>query len=381
MKAADFVQESPGRLYPIAVDDWNDLAFIPDPLPPAWNFPPGLWEVVAEARGQLGVLEGIGRTLPNPDLLITPLQNREAIRSSSLEGTFATARQLILFDIDRSERRGEVDHGDQREVHNYRVALRRGLASELPLSLRLIRMLHEDLMDGVRGGDRAPGEFRRTQVYIGVDRRFIPPPPQFVKECLDQFEKQMHHRQSDFPALVWCFLFHYQFETIHPFYDGNGRVGRLLLSMMLQRWCDFSKPWLYMSAFFDENKDEYIQRLYDVSARADWEGWLRFCLRGTVEQAKDTIARCDKLRQLREQYSERAQSTGGSVRLRAIVDGLFATPIVRVSDLARQLDVTYPTAKADLDRLVDAGVLKEMEDISPKTFIAEEVFGIAYDEV
>ena len=155
-------------------------------------------------------------------------------------------------------------------------ALEQGMASDLPLSLRLIRDLHKTLMTGVRGRDRTPGEFRRTQVAIGSDHRFVPPPPERLRECLHPFEKYLHTAGPKYEPLVDCFLVHYQFETIHPFSDGNGRVGRLLLAMMLKDRCELSKPWLYMSEYFEKQHDEYAQRLFNVSARSDWSGWIEF---------------------------------------------------------------------------------------------------------
>jgi len=374
-----FTHAAPGRTVPI---DRGETAFVPLPLPPQWEFPLRLWPLLGEAKQELGILEGIGRTLPNPAILLRPLEDREAIRSSRLEGTYVTARELLLFEIGPREVKSEGDPAnDQREVLNYRRALLQGVNSEFPLSLRLIRELHATLLTGVRGRDRAPGEFRRVQVAIGANHRFVPPPPQLVMECLDALEKYFYYKDSPYDPLVNCFLIHYQFETIHPFNDGNGRLGRLLLAIMLKHCCGFSKPWLYMSEYFERHREEYMERLFNVNATADWGGWIEFCLRGTAFQARDTIQRCERLRKIREDFARRINEVGGSVRLTQIAEDIFDSPFVRIADLPKRLNVTYPTAKADVDRLVAAGILKELENVSPKTFYAPEVFNAAYEEI
>ena len=291
---------------------------------------------------------------------------------------------MLLFELDPTEASASRSpSNDQREVLNYRKALYHGVTSDLPLSSRLIRELHEILLEGVRGRDRTPGEFRRIQVGIGpgLSARFIPPPPEHIEDCLRPLENYFHIESSRFDPLVDCFLVHYQFETIHPFVDGNGRVGRLLLSIMLQERCRLTKPWLYLSEFFEQHRDEYIDHLYRVSTDGNWHDWIEFCLRGALEQAKDTITRCERLNAIRAEFMERLSSAGGSVRLPQIVDRIFNSPFIRVAELPSILGVTYPTAKADIGRLVRAGILQELPGVWPKTFYAPEVFNIAYDEL
>lgn len=355
---------------------------MPDDLPPKWSFATRLWPLLSEAKKEIGILEGLGRTLPNPGILLRPLEDREAIRSSRLEGTHATARELLLYEMTPSDQ-GDRDESRsrQREVFNYRRALHQGMDSYLPLSLRLIRGLHSTLMRGVRGRERSPGEFRSVPVAIGAGRRFVPPPPEEAKKCLSPFENYLHIKSPSFDPLVHCFLVHYQFETIHPFRDGNGRVGRLLLAIMLRDQCDLTKPWLYLSEFFEKNREEYAERLFNVSARAEWEEWIEFCLQGTIQQAKETLQRCERLRAVRENFMNRLKEVGGAVRLNTIVESIFHSPFVRISALPELLDVTYPTAKSDVERLVDAGILQELSSVTPRTFYAPEVFDIAYDEV
>lgn len=320
--------------------------------------------------------------MPNAGILLRPLEDREAIQSSRLEGTYVTATELLIFDIQPGDSKTEGDStNSQREVFNYRKSLQQGLNTELPLSLRLIKDLHKTLMSGVRGRDRKPGQFRRVQVAIGTNHRFVPPPPEKLMECLDPLEKYLHVKNSKYDPLVDCCLIHYQFETIHPFIDGNGRIGRLLLAIMLKQKCDLSKPWLYMSEYFEKHREEYVQRLFNVSTSADWEGWIDFCLTGIVVQAKDAIKRCEQLQKIREDFMVRVGAVGGSVRLNKIIEDIFYSPFVRIADLAKKLNVTYPTVKADIKRLVQAGILGELDDMTPKTYYAPEVFNVAYEEL
>ncbi|HEY4107348.1 MAG TPA: Fic/DOC family N-terminal domain-containing protein [Polyangiaceae bacterium] len=375
-----FGPNAPGELISIS---GGDVAFVPHRLPPAeWTFPNELWPLLAEAKSYVRELEGIGSVIPNPNILLRPMADREAIQSSALEGTFATPQELLLFELEPTEASNEAHKKqDYREVYNYQQALLHGTNNALPLSLRLMRDLHRILLSGVRGRDKTPGEFRKIQVAIGATKRFIPPPPNRLGECLSPLEKYLHQKAKAFDPLVFCFLVHYQFETIHPFVDGNGRVGRLLLAIMLQQRCGLSKPWLYMSEFFEKHRDEYIDGLFSVSTTASWSRWIEFCLQGTLEQAKSTIARCRRLLAVRQQYVQRVAEVGGPVRLSRIIEGIFTSPFVRVAEVATRLGVTYPTAKSDLDRLVQAGVLEQLPDITPKTFYAPEVFAVSYGEL
>ncbi len=373
-----FGEHSPGKLLDLAD---GDHAFLPHGLPPDWRVPEGLWPLLVEARSELSLLAGTGRALPNPAILLRPLEDLEAIRSSRLEGTYATPRELLLFEIEPREAASAADPAnDWREVFNYRQALHAGVSTELPLSLRLIRELHRVLLEGVRGRDRSPGEFRRIQVALGSSRRFVPPPPERVPECLDSLEKYLHQSDAGFDPLIESFLVHYQFETIHPFVDGNGRVGRLLLALMIAQKCRLSKPWLYLSAYFEQHRDEYIQRLFEVSAKADWSGWIEFCLRGTIAQSRDATERCARLLKIREEHVSRLPAIGGSIRLAQIVERIFSSPFLRIADLARDMGVSYPTAKADVERLVVGGILSEVSQATPKTYYAPTVFAIAYDQ-
>jgi len=382
MDIKEFIDEIPGRLVPITAGWGQDHAFIPNTLPPEWVFPSSLWPLLADVKAEVALLEGIGRGLPNPDLLLKPLSGIEAIESSALEGTYATPQELLLFELhDQSTTSEDEQTNSRREVANYRQALQYGMSSEKPLSLHLLREMHEILMRSVRGEEKTPGQFRQRQVGIGVGGRFIPPPDLSLRDCLDPLEKYLQNPSNNYDPLVDCYLVHYQFETIHPFNDGNGRVGRLLLAMMLQQRCKLSKPWLYMSSFFNKHREEYVQHLFNISAKADWTAWIEFCLRGTLEQAKDTITRCERLKKIKADFLQRLQDSGGAARLIQIVDYVFDSPFLDISDIREQLGVTDPTARSDAQRLVEIGILDVLPNIRPKTYYAPKVYRVAYEKI
>jgi cell filamentation protein, protein adenylyltransferase len=381
MRKERFSDARTGELVKITVP-YEDLAFIPNPLPPNWTFPEMLWPILVDAKQALGTLEGIGRTIPDPELLLRPLQQREALRSSSLEGTYATPQELLLFDMDPHPPRSDTDKSNAwLEVSNYGRALREGSSylTDNPPSLTFIRALHEWLTSGVRGEDKLPGQFRDCQVCIGSDRRFIPSPPAHLQACIDAFEPFLNHANLPFDPLVAAYIVHYQFETIHPFKDGNGRVGRLLLALMTWKGCGLSMPWLYMSAYFERYKDEYIDKLFDVSAHGKWSEWLEFCLQGTIQQSNDAIDRCNRLDQLRKEMHTRTSS--GTGRLHQIVENLFITPIITIPKIRDAMNISYPTAQDDIQRLLTAGVLKKLDgERRPAIFYSPEILDIAYSE-
>jgi len=380
MDVAKFTSQKTGKLVEIQVPE-RDWAFIPDPLPSQWVFPERLWPLLVKAREALGRLDGIGRTLPNPELLLKPLEKREALHSSSLEGTYASPKDLLLFEIDPREPKSERDPANAwLEVSNHSRTLRQGMRrlEQLPFCLRFIRELHETLLTGVRGRDRTPGRFRTCQVHIGSDKRYIPPPPNYLQPCLDAFEKELNLHNAECDSLVRCYLLHYQFEAIHPFLDGNGRVGRVLMSLLIYKWCNLSMPWLYMSAFFERHKDEYIDNLFRISSEGDWETWIEFCLRGTIEQAEESIRRCDAFRVLKDRFIQEAGQT--SVRARVIIEDLFTTPVVTIPTLCKRHSVSYPTARADVTDLLEKGVLQEIPDTRPRAYFSPAIVEIAYSD-
>jgi Fic family protein len=379
MQREKFTEQMTGQLVQ-ALTPHADWAFLPNPLPPAWRIGEDLWPLLVEARSALAKLDGIGRTLPNPDLLLQPLQSREALTSSSLEGTHASPQELLLFEIEpKVPQSGDDKVNAWLEVANYRVALQEGFKAleGREFSLALIRQLHLWLLQGVRGEDKSPGMFREIQVHIGSDRRFVPPPPVHLAQVLQTLEQAMRGVPPGVDPLIYAYLVHYQFETIHPFKDGNGRVGRLLLALMTWKLCGLSKPWLYMSPFFERYKDEYINRLFSVSAAGDWHGWIEFCLRGTSEMATDASRRCDDFLNLRQEFGVRIAD--GNARVHQIVDGLFVKPLVTIPSTAQEVGVSYPTAKNDIEYLLGKGILIQVEGTkNPTSFYSPDIFQIAY---
>lgn len=383
MNVANFGDQKTGELVAITTPTGRDYAFVPHPLPPKWQFPIHLYPKLIHANSALAKLDGIGQTLPDQDLLLSPLKRREAITSSRIEGTYATAQELMLFEL--------ADHGSQsvdeasqarREVNNYSLALALGIErlNELPFCGRLFKELHGVLMSGVRGQSCTPGQWRDHQVAIGSDRRFVPPPVPQMLEAINDFELYINKDDPAFDALVRAYMAHYQFEAIHPFGDGNGRMGRVILSLMIGRWCNLSTPWLYMSAYFERFKDEYINNLFRVSTGGNWERWIDFCLTGTISQSLDAISRCEKLARLKLDMLQRIRQGKGSRRTDRIVDGLFKTPIVWITTLQRELNVSYPTARADVDRLEKVGILSRLEGVEPIAYYSPEIYNIAYAE-
>ncbi len=374
-----------GELIRVPLPRGSDWAFVPDNLPREMDVSQELLSLLGDARERLGTLNGIGRTLINPTLLLQPLQQREAITSSSLEGTDVHPMELLQYQLNPKGRSEGEKKNAWREVSNYNTALLTGYRlltdkdQPLPLSSRLIRAMHHELMTGVRGADKRPGDFRNTQVHIGSDRRFVPPPPNDIPRLVGDLEEFMNEDNSSINPLIRAYMAHYQFEAIHPFRDGNGRIGRVLLALSIYLWNGHGLPWLYMSAFFDRYKDEYINNLFRVSTHGDWESWLTVCLRGTVEQCDDSIDRCERLAHLRDEYHAKADTL--SPRMRMIVDGLFDRPVFRIRDLMDLCKSTRPTAQKDANELVECGIAHLLEDAYPRTYFIPSIIDIAFDDV
>jgi Fic family protein len=342
------------------------VAFVPAPLPPD---PPvemagRLPELLAGASLALGRLDGVTSILPNPDLFVGMYVKKEAVLSSQIEGTQASLTDVLQFDIGEG---GEERRLDVEEVVNYVAAMNYGLARvrELPLSLRLIREIHAKLMRGVRGQHRDPGEFRRTQNWIGAssstlkDAAFVPPPPAELLRVLGDLEKFLHNTAT--PPLVQAGLAHAQFETIHPFLDGNGRVGRLLITFLLCERRVLSLPLLYLSWFFKRHRAEYYDRLQAVRLDGNWEAWLGFFLRGVEEVANEAVERARKVIELRERARGVASEKGGrkTGNLLRAIDSLFKQPVVTANSLAKDLGLSFVTANGVALTLVDLRLLSE----------------------
>lgn len=378
-----FTDKAPGTLVPIS-DPAPDWAFVPNPLPRNWSAPPELTQLLIDAHRELARLDGAGTYLPANTYLLRPLQQREALRSSALEGTFATAEELLAYGLEPKEPTSNLDPANAwREVFNYDAAIQKAerLLATLPISSRAIRELHATLLAGVRGADRTPGIFRKRQVHIGSTRRFIPPPADRIEDLIADLERYINEPDTTDP-LIQSFMAHYQFETIHPFLDGNGRVGRLLLSLIAYRGCALQSPWLYLSPYFDTHKDEYIDRLFAVSTQGDWSSWIALCLRATIHEAKDAQRRIQKLLSIKQKYEELiAASPRTSSRLQRIIVQLMSSPLTTIPELVKTLSVSFPTAQNDVRKLVSLGILHESPRQSkPKFYISREFFSAAYSE-
>jgi Fic family protein len=317
---------------------------------------------LSEADAALGRLAGSGRLLPNPHLLVNAYITREAVSSSRIEGTQASVTEV--FDAAVT---GETKRNDIREVSNYIMALQHGVRrlkdDDFPISLRLIKEMHEVLMNKVRGQDKTPGEFRLTQNWINspgnrpTTATFLPPPVDEMWRALDDWEKYLHDEAPRLPLLVRCALLHYQFETIRPFLDGNGRLGRLFIVLYLMDKSRLPAPLLYLSGYFDQRKSDYYDRLQYVREHGEITEWLQFFLDGVAVQATDAVERAEQLSDLRETYRSRLR--GGS-RAHEVVDLLFANPVLTVRHVQEQLGVSQPGATNLLRRLANEEILEEV---------------------
>jgi Fic family protein len=361
------------------------LAFVPPPLAPDIHIDRTLLATLSAADRAIGELAGVGRTLPNPDILTAPIVRREAVLSSRIEGTRASLSDLVRFEVDPPARDG---HGDVREVFNYLTALDAAIAPDrrLPLSLPLLLEVHRTLLSGVRGGYATPGEFRRSQNWIGPpgctldDATYVPPSPERLWECLDAFEKYLY-ADHVLPPLVTIGCLHYQFEAIHPFVDGNGRVGRLLIVLLLIEWGLLPAPLLDISAWIEPRRDTYYDRLLGVSTQGDWASWIRFFLAGVAEQAADAVRRARQLHRLREDYRARVTTPRASSLLPQLVDALFMTPAMTINRARTILGVSHRAATLTVERLVAAGLLAEVPTVGrTRIFLADEILSAASAE-
>lgn len=337
-------------------------AFVPDPLPPETPWTPELVRALSDADRTIGRLAGEGGRLPNPHLLIRPFVRREAVLSSRIEGTQATLGELLAAEAGAAVERSPAD---LREVANYVVALEYGIKrlKKLPLSLGLLRELHQKLMAGVRGNYATPGEFRRSQNWIGppgstlANAVYVPPPPTELMACLGDWEKFLHDRSL--PALVQIAMIHSQFEAIHPFLDGNGRVGRLLITLFLVEREILPTPLLYLSAFFEATRRDYYERLRGVTERGEWSEWLQYFLNGVARQAEDALGRAERINGHLAEWRVAAAGTSSRVPL-ALVDQLAANPFLTIKGAARRLDVAFTTAQRAVAKLEQLGIVREV---------------------
>ena len=373
MNYDDFSTDSPGTLVPT---ESGAFAFRPNPLPPDIDLAE-ITESLAEASSSLGELKGACRRLNNPYIFIRPLQRLEAQTSSAMEGTHTTADKLALAE---SGVQTSTDSQTQ-EVNNYVRALRAAITSleEMPITHRTLRDAHSTLLSGVgrdRGEDKLPGEFKRLQNMIGgttlEKARFIPATPTDTPNCISELEEFVNSERPIGLALLDIALAHYQFETIHPFADGNGRVGRILISLMAISRGLLEEPALFVSPALEGVKDEYIERLYRVSAFGEWTEWLNFFFAAVSTAAHRTVDTIDRIITLHEHYRTKASEISTSANLLSIIDMLFEVPVIRARDVVRQLSITDAAARGLLAKLVEAEILFEV-DLYPKAWLATEL--------
>lgn len=333
------------------------VAFFPSPLPRRVELSAETAAVMAEAESALGRLDGVSQLLPNPNLLVRPYVLREAVASTRIEGTRATIEDVYNADASDTTVTADVE-----EVVNYVRATEHAVErlTVLPLSMRLAREAHELLLDGVRGRDKQPGQLRTTQNWIGSPTStietatYVPPPPEAMRAALDDWEVFVNDDSAATPLLAKCALMHYQFEAIHPFLDGNGRVGRLLIVLFLIDRGRISRPVLYVSPYFEKNRDTYIGHLQSIHEHGQPDAWIGFFCEAIVDQARDAVRRARALVELREDYRRRVPMQSN---IQALVDALFDSPVLTSRVVEQRLGVTRPTSLRLLQQLADRGII------------------------
>lgn len=385
MKQDDFTSQAAGKYQKTLTGYW---AFLPNKLPPKLEVDWHLAGLLSEAASALAELSGTGRLLHNPHLLIRPYLRREAILSSRIENTIAEMEELVLFEV---EEETNPPRSDVREVSNYVRAMEYGLnrITELPISKRLLCEMHRILLTDVRGGEttKAPGEFRRSQNWIGrpgamlEDATFVPPPPEEMLEALSDWERYLHAESLE-PPLVKCAILHYQLEAIHPFLDGNGRVGRLLITLFLCCQQCLSQPLLYLSGFFDQDREAYYDRLLVVSQKGDWRSWIEYFLTGVRQQARSALQDTETIVNLYEQYrSCLKKATRPPATAALILDELFGSPVFSISRFVKRTGNSFPTTNNGVQFWMKQGLLQEITgQRRNRMFVARELLKLTADK-
>ena len=368
------ISSSPsGRIVP-TID--GQQAFVPNPLPRELAMSSRLISLLDRASRAVGELAGVGETIPNPHILIRPLLRREAVLSSQIEGTVASLSEVFAYEAG-SRRPSDADVA---EVVNYVVALEHGIhrLGSLPISFRLVNELHERLLTGVRGENKRPGEFRRQKVWIGVpnspihEARFIPPPSEYLRDLFHDWEVFVNE-STEMPPLIQCALMHYQIEAIHPYSDGNGRIGRLLITLFLCASGVLRLPLLYLSAYFERDRQRYYDELLNVSATGDWGQWLSYFLTGVYQESKDVVERIRRMRMLQEEWKEQLESRRESVNVLRLLERLFARPAMTVLQASEFLEISDAGTRRVLGRLVDARIVTRDDSTWPHLYISQRL--------
>ncbi len=341
-------------------------SFIPNPLPPV---PPLRYDnelnvLLERAMGALGRLDGVSSVLPDPDLFLFMFVRKEAVLSSQIEGTQSSLTDLIEFE-NLKKTKSSID--DVKEVSNYVKAMDYGVkrVKKLPISSRLLREMHKILIKGTRGGQKSPGEFRRSQNWVGgskpLNARFVPPPHQEILNCMGDLEKFLNDPDNPMPIIIKAGLAHIQFETIHPFLDGNGRIGRLLITLILLSEKLLERPLLYLSLFFKKHRDEYYDRLNTVRTEGDWEGWIKFYLNGVYEVSREAVKSARSIINLKTKHSAQVgnlrKASDSALKL---LELLYKNPIQTVGSVSKSLKLSAPSSRKAIYNLINLGILSEI---------------------
>lgn len=354
----------------------------PDPLPPDFAYTQELAEKLAEARGTVGKLAGIGQMVHESQmLLLGPFIRREAVFSSRIEGTYATVSAVYAHEAGEEDAIEGVTRHETAEVLNYVTATQEGLRriSNSQITTGLLKNLHEILMTDVRGGEKNPGEFRPDQRAIGSrdprEARFVPSAPHRVPYEIEELIDYLQNGPK-FDPLIDISLIHYQFETIHPFTDGNGRMGRLLITLLMDKWGLLPNPFLYLSSFFNQYRNEYVDRLFAVNSKGEWEEWISFFLDGVIDQSKEVFIRSKELLELRDNYREAYQGRRSETLL-AIIYELFRNPVITIKQAEERANVGYQAARNAIYELENDSVLAEVTGKERyKVYHASEIIGV-----
>ncbi len=381
MNPTTFTKRSTGELVQISE---GGLAFVPTRLPiTGLALSRDMVLSLDEAITELGRLDGHGQNLPDPHLLIAPLLRKEAVLSSRIEGTQTTFSDLVLFEAAQLGK--SARDRDNREVANYVTALMYALArcGELPIGKRLICEVHAKLMARIDEDNTRPGRFRETQVHIGPrglgisDARYVPPPPYQIDPLFENLAEYIQQSADRLPLLIRLAIVHYQFEAIHPFLDGNGRIGRLLITLMLCAEKRLAAPTLYLSAYFERRREQYNDLMLEVSRDGQWEPWILFFLRGIAIQARDAVQRMKQLQDLRTDYKARLAAARATVATHTLVDELFKLPVMTNTIGAKVLDFSWQSARDTVRKLEEAKIITLIDgSAKQKVYVAQDIIRI-----
>lgn len=366
MNPKEFNTKRAGEIFEYQDEGETVVTFLPSPLPPEISYEEDMVRLVEEAASNLNDLKGTGRNLPNPNIFIQPYILKEAVVSSQIEGTRTSFEEAVIQADEEVEDTRETR--DLQEVRNYAEALEYGMdrLGKEPLTVDLIRRIHEKLMSRVRGEERSPGEFRDKQVHIGEigvsreDAEFVPMPPEKIEEAMEDLIEFIQEDHS-MPYLVKSALIHYQFETIHPFEDGNGRMGRLLIILDMLNKDKLTQPLLYLSEYFNNNKIRYYEKLQNVREKGEYEEWIKFYLRAVKNQSKKSTETAVKILDKKEDYRNKLRERGVPENCMILMEQMFDLQSRTISDISEELNVSYHTARSYIRALRGENIAEELE--------------------